>query len=170
MNIRRNCGVFDEGTKKCIACGEYQEGDQCKYEVWSYPQCCYYAAQLLGIPTVLTDNDTKVAIVSDSTTQRQYGMVFDPHRAPGQLMWLIDRLIVNYRCRIQYNPDLMQYEVSTNIQGHLKLDEPANVLPTFYNLNVAHRVLSHAIILAAAKHYCNLAHLPLPHNLLENKL
>lgn len=164
MGMRRNCGVFDEGTKRCIACGELQEGPQCTYITWSLVQTMYYGAQLIGIPVILDEGENRVAIVSDSSAYRAHGLNFDPTRVYAHTNWLLEFLLMNRRCSLDFSTDTRYFMVNTVLFGHI------NPKGERYNLNTSHRSLQHAVILAAAKHYCCVAQVEIPHNLLENRL
>ena len=105
-----NCGVFDEVSRRCIHCGEIQEGSQCTYDyTWKRGEFTLHAARLLYGSMALHDVATDTVTIIDRTETP-----YDPMQHAVQAYRLLHKLVLNHRCVVQYSTDYSRFLITTD--------------------------------------------------------
>lgn len=163
--LRANCGVFDEGSGRCLACGETKEGPQCHVVMWSQMEALECSAQFYGITTMRTDYESKLGIITDSAVYKQHGSYWNPLRTIGQAWWLLERLMHSHGYTLNYHRAESRYHMITLAgQGPMI----PNGSGERYALFVRHPSLAYAITLAAIKIRLTVENRSFPKNIDED--
>lgn len=147
-----NCGVFDEVSRRCIHCGEIQEGSQCTYDyTWKRGEFTLHAARLLYGSMALHDAATDTVTIIDRTETP-----YDPMQHAVQAYRLLHKLVLNHRCVVQYSTDYSRFLITTD-RGNVRYlprplngGEPVGIAMT-YPLSTRSSDLAWALIVMAAK-------------------